>query len=126
MWTRRPATVDSEIFIDGLIVTGTGMGIVFAVLAILMAGIVLMRLADRYAFRSELSEALPEPETSPVVGGAEATPEIAAAIAVAMALAEEKPGHASPSPRPGPASGVSPWILAGRRRLMERGSRPRR
>ena len=50
--------------------------------------------------------------------GADADAALAAAIAVALAIAEEDqkpPEHGQTVP----VSGVSPWVLEGRRRLMD-------
>lgn len=50
--------------------------------------------------------------------GADADAALAAAIAVALAIAEQAERPASPATAT-PLAGVSPWVLDGRRRLMD-------
>ena len=138
-YVRRSATFDWDIFSDGLLVTGMGMGVVFAVLATLMIAITLVGRADRSAARraekrasraeSEDSAGTPESESE----RSEPTPEVIAAISVALALAqdEQRPEPvegalegAIAGPRAA-AGGPSPWVLAGRRRALEGSPRSR-
>ena len=123
------ALFDWESLREGLLVTGAGMGVVFAVLVLLQITIRGLSAFDRAPVPAEAASLPAAPAGPPAaaegatpaeprVAGEGAAPEVAAAIGVALALAEEEArsrGGGVSTPGGVPAPG---WVQAGRGRTM--------
>ncbi|MDP7262108.1 MAG: OadG family protein [Dehalococcoidia bacterium] len=112
---------------DGLTVSLVGMGVVFAVLALLALSIKGISLLDREPSAPEQSDAVPVTTAAPEQT-AEITGQQVAAIAVALALSEPKPPSIPASiSQAGTAAGS--WLQSGRMRVLgssSTGARERR
>ncbi|NQU97040.1 MAG: OadG family protein [Chloroflexi bacterium] len=100
-----------------MLVTGAGMGVVFAVLVLLQIAIKGLGAFDRVPVPAEAAPSAAVPAERPAVAEG-AAPEVAAAIGVALALAEEEarsPGGGVSTAGGVPAPG---WVQAGRGRAM--------
>lgn len=122
-----------ELFRDGLYVMGTGMGIVFLVLLLLMGVILaagrLDALTARWGSgrRPEAGPSSQQPEADVPGAGPSISNEVVAAITVALQFALQGSPSSGVSgssagrgrgPAPTGAS-PSPWVLSGRRRALE-------
>ncbi|MCH8103760.1 MAG: OadG family protein [Chloroflexi bacterium] len=130
------ATSDSETLVDGLIVTGIGMGVVFLVLIALAITSRIMSWLDasetvrnvaRKFSRSKGGasdqEGISEKAATPAPQGKSGpSGEEVAAITVALAMARRSTSLLLPA-GPATVAGSSTWADAGRRRAMERASR---
>ena len=127
---RRPATFDWEILRDGLLITGTGMGVVFVVLTILLVGTGLITRVDLLIARRAAGMGNEEeaPAGPAEIAPAGPPPDVVAAISVALAMAEDDAAthRAAIGASPQTPSGQSQWVAAGRRAAMEGGARVRR
>ena len=131
-WSRSRVTSNAELFEDGLLVTGIGMGVTVGVLVLLMFTIHALGLFDRLLQRRQSAVAVAEgpagaPAADETPKAAAAGGEIVAVIAAALALAEDDESRTSPG-FAGTPSPTSPdaWAAAGRRQLMDRRGRPSR
>lgn len=124
--SRSTETFDQDLLNDGLLLSLVGMGIVFAVLALLALSIKGISMLDR-----EPSAVQPAPAEPASVAATSApaaptpsgkiTGQQVAAIAVAMALSEPKTASVSSSiSRAGSSAGS--WLQSGRMRVL--GSNP--
>ena len=113
------ATFDWESLREGLIVTGAGLGVVFAVLVLLQIMIRGLGAFDRVPVLAEAAPLPATPVESPTVAE-RAAPEVAAAIGVALALAEAEEEARSRGGGVATAGGVPApgWVQAGRGRAM--------
>lgn len=133
------ATSDSETLVDGLIVTGIGMGVVFLVLIALAITSRTMSWLDasetvrnvarklsrnkgEAADPKEISQKAATPAPQDSSGPSGPSGEEIAAITVALAMARRSTGLLLPTV-PATVAGSSAWADAGRRRAMERVSR---
>jgi sodium pump decarboxylase gamma subunit len=116
-------TFDQNLLNDGLTVSLVGMGIVFAVLALLALSIKAISLLDRepsaITLVAETHAATPAEPAGAVTG------QQVAAIAVAMALSEPRTSMI-PASLSKAGSTAGSWLQSGRMRVLGSGSRARR
>jgi sodium pump decarboxylase gamma subunit len=118
--SRSTDLFDQDLLNDGLTLSLVGMGVVFAVLALLAISIKGISLLDREPKPAETAEAVSVAATpaldSPVLDG-KITGQEVAAIAVALALSEPKSAPMSSSiSRAGNTAGS--WLQSGRMRML--------
>jgi sodium pump decarboxylase gamma subunit len=119
-------TFDQDLLNDGLTLSLIGMGIVFAVLAILALSIKGISLLDRQptpkATVTAAESAVPTTVTVPAsASDGKITGQQVAAIAVALALSEPKKYSIGPAiSRAGSTAGS--WLQSGRMRVLGSGS----
>jgi sodium pump decarboxylase gamma subunit len=112
--------------IDGAILMGTGIAVVFAVLVILIA---LISLQNR-VFPEKGQEPVPTTTgmESIVTEEGEAPPEadVVAAIALALSLAQSEAGRPRPKEGAPRAHKPNPWTAYGRQQIMDSRGRARK
>ncbi len=127
--TGDAATFEKDAMLDGLELTAVGMGVVFAVLAILAISIKIFdRIESMVPSGKTAGEATGSaPKAAPEVRPTTALPmtsndaETAAAIAVALALADSEQVRSAAIPPSGSrASSSGAWLTTGRNREMSR------
>jgi len=106
---------------DGLLLTGVGMGIVFAVLALLALSIKGISMLDRESSAVQPSAVAASAAPATPASSGKITEQQVAAIAVAMALSEPKTASVSSSISSAGSSAGS-WLQSGRIRIL--GSSP--
>ncbi|MBT4125862.1 MAG: OadG family protein [Chloroflexi bacterium] len=121
---------------DGLTLSLVGMGVVFAVLAILALSIKGISLLDKEAspapaasVASSASSTTPAQESASSEIPGEITGEQVAAIAVALALSEPKSASSIPSSIARAGESAGSWLQSGRMRVLgsnSSGARERR
>jgi len=112
--------------IDGAILTVVGMGVVFAVLAILAQ---ISRLLSRVFGEKGEGPVPTAPGIESIVteeGKAPAEGDVVAAIALALSLAQSETGKLVPEEGAPRKREPSPWIAYGRQQLMESRGRTRK
>ena len=119
---RKRGTMGSGL-IEGAVLLGVGMTVVFATLAILMA---LSTVLGR-AFGEKGQGPVPatEGESIPSQEGEGAPEEVVAAIALALSLAQSGPGRLVPGKGAPPAGQPNPWAAYGRQQIMDSRGRTR-
>ncbi|HIF72472.1 MAG TPA: hypothetical protein EYQ61_07970 [Dehalococcoidia bacterium] len=102
-------------------VTLVGMGIVFAVLALLALSIKGMSLLDREKSPATAESTASDSGTGNGSSAGEITSQEVAGIAVAMALSDQK-STSMPSPISRTGSAAGSWLQSGRMRMLGQGS----
>ncbi len=114
-------TFDQDLLNDGLTLSLVGMGVVFAVLALLALSIKGISLFDREPSPAPIAETSPAQATEPAESPGKITGQQIAAIVVAMALSEA-PTTAIPSSISKAGATAGSWLQSGRMRVLGSGS----
>ena len=114
-------TFDQDLLNDGLTLSLVGMGVVFAVLALLALSIKGISLFDLEPSPAPIAETSPVQATEPAESPGKITGQQIAAIAVAMALSEA-PATSIPSSISKAGATAGFWLQSGRMRVLGSGS----